>query len=102
MHCYKNIIQTSKKPSKRILIPPLDNFAKKRKASNERLENLLDKLSQAISDLAEIYKNNKVEGKENFVDPHAVVISQALQSVIPENQLSCLIAILQIIEKFKK
>ncbi|KYQ50684.1 hypothetical protein ALC60_10227 [Trachymyrmex zeteki] len=40
--------QTSKKHAKRILVPPLDNFAKKRKASNERLEELLCKSSLAL------------------------------------------------------
>jgi len=35
--------QTSKKSAKRILVPPLDNFAKKKKAGNERLKDLLNK-----------------------------------------------------------
>lgn len=52
--------------------------------------------------MAAIYKNKKVEEKEESCDSYAVVISQALKSVIPENQLSCLIAVLQLIEKFKE
>lgn len=91
----------SKKSTKRILVPPLDNFAKKKKTNNERLEDLLSKSSQAVSDLATAYKTNTVEEKQEFSDPHAIVISQALKSVGSENQLSCLIAVLQLIEKFK-
>lgn len=95
--------QTSTKSAKRVLVSSLDNFAKKKKASNERLEDLLSKSSQAISDLATTYKHKQiVEKKEESPDPHAIVISQALKSVIPENQLSCLIAVLQLIEKFKE
>lgn len=75
---------------------------KKKKTSNERLEDLLSKSSQAVSDLATAYKTNKVEEKQESSDPHAVVISQALKSVESENQLSCLIAVLQLIENFKK
>lgn len=77
-------------------------ISQKKKTSNERLEDLLSKSSQAISDVAAIYKNKKVEEKEESCDSYAVVISQALKSVIPENQLSCLIAVLQLIEKFKE
>ncbi|XP_011268619.2 uncharacterized protein LOC105258808 [Camponotus floridanus] len=90
------------KSAKRILVPPLDNFAKKKKASNERLEDLLNKSSQAISDLATTYKDKEIKEKEGFSDANTIVISQALKTVMPENQLSCLIAVLQLIEKFKE
>ncbi|XP_018371803.1 PREDICTED: uncharacterized protein LOC108766797 [Trachymyrmex cornetzi] len=92
--------QTFKKHAKKILVPSLDNFTKKRKANNERLEELLRKSSLALSDMATTYKNKATEEKREL-DPNAVVISQALKSVIKENQLSYLIAVLQLIEKFK-
>lgn len=85
------------------MVPSLDNFTKKKKACNERLEDLFNKSSQAISDLTTTYKNIKqIEEKEGFSDPNAIVISQALKTVMPKNQLSCLIAVLQLIEKFKE
>lgn len=84
------------------MVPPLDNFAKKKKTKNECLEDLLSKSSQAISDLATSYKHKEVEKKEESPDPHAIVIPQALKSVTSENQLSCLIAVLQLIEQFKE
>lgn len=97
------IPQTSRKSAKRILVPPLDNFAKKNKTKNERLEEMLCKSSQAISDLAATYTNKSIdEKKEELSDPHAIVISQALKSVTQENQLTCLIAVLQLIETFKE
>jgi len=97
----KNIRQAPKTHAKRILVPPLDNFAKKKKATNERLEDLLSKSSQAVSDLATAYKNGRSEEKKENSDPNAAVTAQALKSVTPENQMSCLIAVLQLIESFQ-
>lgn len=45
-------------------------------------------------------KSGRIEEKEKVSDPNANVIAQALKSVARENQLSCLIAVLQLIESF--
>lgn len=79
---------------------PLIHLLQKKKACNERLEDVLKKSSQAVTDLAIAYKSGRIEEKEKISDPNANVIAQALKSVAPENQLSCLIAVLQLIESF--
>ncbi|XP_071579499.1 uncharacterized protein [Temnothorax nylanderi] len=97
-----SIPQTTKTPKKRNLVPPLDKFAQNKKACNERLEALLTKSSIAVSDLAVACNSATVEEKKPVVDPNASVIAQALKSVAPENQLSCLIAVLQLINSFNQ
>lgn len=98
----KNIAETSKTHGKRKLVPPLDKFAQSKKAYNERLENILKTSTQAVTDLAVAYKGGRVKNKENISDPKANVIAQTLKSVPSEKQLSCLIAVLQLIETFHK
>jgi len=78
----------------------LINLHKKRKPII--CEDLLKTSSQAISDLAVSYKKERVEQTEQTSDSNAIVIAQALKTVSPENQISCLIAVLQLIESFKK
>lgn len=66
----ENIGSTPEAPkihAKKILVPSMDNFAKKKKTTNERFENLLCKSSQAINNLASVYKNGKVEEKKNVL-----------------------------------
>ncbi|KAM0736963.1 hypothetical protein ACS0PU_000056 [Formica fusca] len=93
-------ISKTQKHGKRKLVPLLDTFAQNKKACNERLEDVLKKSSQAVTDLAVAYKSGRIEEKEKISDPNANVIAQALKSVAPENQLSYLIAVLQLIESF--
>jgi len=47
------------------------------------------------------YKSGRVEEKKVNFDLNAAVIAQALKPVTPENQMSCLIAVLQLIESFR-
>ncbi|XP_071631805.1 uncharacterized protein [Temnothorax longispinosus] len=96
-----SIPQTTKTPKKRNLVPPLDK-AQNKKACNERLEALLTKSSKAVSDLAVACNSATVEEKKPVVGPNASVIVQVLKSVAPENQLSCLIAVLQLINSFNQ